>query len=366
MKQVYKNKYIKVYECIKIVLGKNYSLICDIQRQSYRRLPSQIAEKIIKIDGALLNDNMLSDDSNFVQLLENEDIIFFTDRIDLFPKLDLSWEEPPVITHGILDVSKTNLHLFEIMIFNFNQINCEHLQVRIWEQINFEELDFICKTINNSDLISFELYLHGFNWDFNELNYFTQKFRKIVKLVITGCDKYDAIENNLGPNALIYRTSELVKSCLNCGNINSSLFVLNFKSFAEALHHNSCLNRKISIDTDGNIKNCPSMSESFGNILDISLAETIEKPGFNKYWNVNKDLIAVCKDCEFRYICTDCRAYVEDPHDSSGPSGTNLSKPLKCGYDPYTGEWAEWSSNPLKQKAIDFYGMREIVGGKDI
>ncbi len=27
----------------------------------------------------------------------------------------------------------------------------------------------------------------------------------------------------------------------------------------------------------------------------------------------------------------------------------------------YTGEWHEWSTNPLKQKAIDFYGMRDMV-----
>ncbi|MEM8527245.1 MAG: hypothetical protein AAGG68_21570 [Bacteroidota bacterium] len=37
------------------------------------------------------------------------------------------------------------------------------------------------------------------------------------------------------------------------------------------------------------------------------------------------------------------------------------SKPLKCGYNPYTGEWAEWSTNPLKQKAIAYYGMEELV-----
>lgn len=71
--------------------------------------------------------------------------------------------------------------------------------------------------------------------------------------------------------------------------------------------------------------------------------------------NVKYCLIrTVCKDCEFRYICTDCRAYVEDPDDI-------LSKPLKCGYNPYTGEWSEWSTNPLKQKAIDFYGMNNFV-----
>ena len=96
------------------------------------------------------------------------------------------------------------------------------------------------------------------------------------------------------------------------------------------------------------------MSEVFGNIKDTTLKEAIEKPGFKKYWDINKDKIHVCKDCEFRYICTDCRAYVEDPEDI-------LSKPLKCGYNPYTGEWSEWSSNPLKQRAIEFYGMEELV-----
>ncbi|MFT6810576.1 MAG: SPASM domain peptide maturase of grasp-with-spasm system [Saprospiraceae bacterium] len=105
----------------------------------------------------------------------------------------------------------------------------------------------------------------------------------------------------------------------------------------------------------GEIKNCPSMSESYGNIKDTSLAEAIEKPGFKKYWNINKDQIAVCKDCEFRYICTDCRAYTDDPYDLSGEEGTNHSKPLKCGYDPYTGEWSEWSKNPIKKKVFHKY-----------
>jgi hypothetical protein len=35
------------------------------------------------------------------------------------------------------------------------------------------------------------------------------------------------------------------------------------------------------------------------------------------------------------------------------------SKPLECGYNPYTCEWEEWSTNPLKQKAIEHYGFSE-------
>ncbi len=47
------------------------------------------------------------------------------------------------------------------------------------------------------------------------------------------------------------------------------------------------------------------MTESFGNIRDTTLAEAIEKPGFKKYRDINKDKILVCKDCEFRNMCVD-------------------------------------------------------------
>ena len=96
------------------------------------------------------------------------------------------------------------------------------------------------------------------------------------------------------------------------------------------------------------------MTRSFGNIRDTSLSEALAHPDFKKYWNIKKDDITKCKDCEFRYICTDCRAYIDDSEDI-------YSAPLKCGYDPYTGVWEDWSTNPLKQKAIEYYGMQDLV-----
>lgn len=101
------------------------------------------------------------------------------------------------------------------------------------------------------------------------------------------------------------------------------------------------------------------MPQSFGNIKDTTLEEALSHPDFKKYWNLTKDSIEVCKDCEFRYICTDCRAYTERTHTNA--EGLDTSKPLKCGYNPYTGEWEEWSTNPLKEKAIKYYGMEDLV-----
>ena len=96
------------------------------------------------------------------------------------------------------------------------------------------------------------------------------------------------------------------------------------------------------------------MTQNYGNIRDTTLKQAMSHPDFKKYWNIKKDDITKCKDCEFRYICTDCRVYIDDSEDI-------YSAPLKCGYDPYTGVWEDWSTNPLKQKAIEYYGMQDLV-----
>jgi radical SAM protein with 4Fe4S-binding SPASM domain len=77
------------------------------------------------------------------------------------------------------------------------------------------------------------------------------------------------------------------------------------------------------------------MPEIFGNINESSLTEVLDykEEEVHKYWNITKDQIEVCKDCEFRYICTDCRAFRE--------SDNIYSKPLKCNYNPYNGKWGD-------------------------
>ena len=87
------------------------------------------------------------------------------------------------------------------------------------------------------------------------------------------------------------------------------------------------------------------MTKSYGNIRDTTLKEAIEKEGFKDMWFIHKDQIDVCKDCEFRHICTDCRAYIQDPNNI-------YSKPAKCSYDPYTATWGEGNptNNPLYGK----------------
>jgi len=64
------------------------------------------------------------------------------------------------------------------------------------------------------------------------------------------------------------------------------------------------------------------------------LHAALARTGFKDLWSINKDQIEVCKDCEFRYVCTDCRAFITDPDN-------RYSKPSTCTYDPYTAQWEE-------------------------
>ena len=109
-------------------------------------------------------------------------------------------------------------------------------------------------------------------------------------------------------------------------------FSISIDTFFEAKQYNSCLNRKLFIDSNGNIKNCPSSKQIYGNVQDTTLKSIIENPKFKDIWLINKDKIDVCKDCEFRYMCTDCRCFLKQ-------SNNLYSQPYMCTYNPYIALW---------------------------
>ena len=110
----------------------------------------------------------------------------------------------------------------------------------------------------------------------------------------------------------------------------------NLDHFTEAQEHHTYFNRKLCIDTDGTIKNASECAEAFGNIADLTSADDlfqiISSPDFQKYWFIRKDQTDVCKDCEFRYLCTDNRVPVKrNDHE--------WYHTVECGYNPYISLW---------------------------
>ena len=359
-------KYFKLFANCIITKGYNVSLISDLQRYKSEIIPNDLVE-IIEV----LNQNITVSSlkkkysksnfqsiSEYLNYLEKNDFGFYCDRFDLNHLIELNKEFniPYLITNSIIEYSKEkDFNNLDSIAVQLDKLGCRNITILLYFKIKIKLLNNYIEIFNNTRLESFDIYL---KYEiFNTL--------EIIQLAKTTTNKIKTIIFFDSPKdeKILYNTKQLfdivylkdnIKDFKSCGLIDIKYFNTNMPKVLESLNHNSCLNKKISIDKNGEIKNCPSMPKSFGNIKDTTLEEALNHPDFKKYWNITKDQIEVCKDCEFRHICTDCRAYVEEPNN-------DFSKPLKCGYNPYTNVWEEWSTNPLKQKAIEYYGLREIV-----
>jgi radical SAM protein with 4Fe4S-binding SPASM domain len=91
-------------------------------------------------------------------------------------------------------------------------------------------------------------------------------------------------------------------------------------------HFNACLGQQIAIDCGGEIKTCLWSNNILGTICKDNLKDLIVLGIFDEYWELTKDKIDVCRDCEFRYVCSDCRVNDDD---------SITKKPGFCDYDPY-------------------------------
>lgn len=364
-----KELYFKFFESCMIVDGANRSLICDLQRKNFEFIPKDLSIVIKEFDGKKISDIKTKYNNKFDSIIDEyfhflyeREYVFFTSSPFLFPKISQQFHSPFQVSNALLDVNDKNeetINRVKKTIEEIDVLKCKNLELRFFVKFNLYEISKLLNSVcyKAGVLNSIGIYTHYENENNNNINsLFIENPR--VNYIILYNSPFCKIQQISEDGKYIIYTSEDIMNEKKCGVISPQYFSLNIKSFTESQYHNTCLNRKISIDKDGNIKNCPSMAQSFGNIKNTTLEEALKHPDFKKYWNITKDQIEVCKDCEFRHICTDCRAYTERTHFEND---VDLSKPLKCGYNPYTNEWAEWSTNPLKQKAIEYYGMQELV-----
>ena len=347
-------------ECI-AVKGFSRSVICDLNRKKIYPITIDLFDILSTNEGKIKSDifSQFDDEDSqilteYINYLEELECIHWVHPklYDSFPKINLDWEYPSTISNAIVDLSENHIKYFNEIIQQLDKLLCKNLQIRNFKGLNLEPiLQQLNECVNISNFRSIDLITP---FSENIVDVITAINTQRLSSIIFYSAPYDSIPDKEENKVQLAFIKQDVKNEKSCGQIHRNYFNTNITLFTEAQKHNTCLNRKISIDVNGEIKNCPSMAKSYGNIKDTTLAEAIEKPGFKDLWFINKDQINVCKDCEFRYICTDCRAYLENPEDI-------YSKPLKCGYNPYTAEWEEWSTNPLKQKAIEFYGMQELI-----
>lgn len=120
---------------------------------------------------------------------------------------------------------------------------------------------------------------------------------------------------------------------------NPTFFQVDKEEFIKRYRGNDCWQGKISISSSGDVMPCIMQRvDPAGNVNEQSLKEIIAG-GIQKYWSLSRDKIDICKSCEYRYACKDCRPV------SYGPTGQLVAKDPSCLYDPFKGEFVSNRSN---------------------
>lgn len=334
------NNYFCLHACCLVVKGYAQSIICDLQRDAYIPIPNELYEILVKdiseksikeIVSELESDAIIE----WLNLLAEKEYGFYVDtkyELAKFPSIKWEFFEAKPITNAIIDIDQNSCHDIENIFTQLSELLCEVVELRFFYSEQINKISSLLSMADDSSFRSIEILVQfSLRFTEDEINGLFNNCDRLHKLTLHGANK-NMIKEIVPGKKIIVFTDQLIDSEKHCGIVSKSMFVSNAFMFAEAKYYNSCLNKKISVDRQGFIKNCPSYEKSYGHISHILLKDVLKNEKFRLPWQINKDKIEDCKICEFRYICQDCRAYVKN-------KDNQYSKPLKCRYNPYEAIW---------------------------
>ncbi len=333
------------------VRGARNGAIYDLGRRRIHTVPAGYLDALPRIEGLYRQEDLARDAqgdaqsrnlAGFVQYLLDHELAHFTRYAERFPSIASDWSAPCEVQNAILDVDSVH-HDFAALLAQLDALGCQFVQIRCYSDLlEMADLEAIGRAAANTSIRSVELLLpHAEKYPLPALERLLRAHLIYSALALHSAPEDADVEIAYGDRAgegisevrriLLFR-ARLVSSD-DCGVIVPAMVLPpGLNQFMEAHGFNGCLNGKISVDAQGRIRNCPSLARDFGAADRVPLAQVVGDAEFRAPWGIAKDAIEICRDCELRYACTDCRAFTVRPDDLH-------SKPAKCGYDPYTGKW---------------------------
>jgi SPASM domain peptide maturase of grasp-with-spasm system len=326
--------YMQYSNCIS-VKGFNRAAMYDLQRNRYIFLPNFF------VDILLLENNIISLKSKDIDAAEYLDFLvgdcwgLYTTKqnAELFPKLSLEWDSFSVITNTQIDLNNTADEIaafFNKVLPQFEKLYCKDYQINFFQNISHVELSNFLSKFNDTNVNSLSITMPYASFSAFEIEdlYNLQPRLNFIYF----CDSPQTIPD-VSSNIInkVCFAKDTVKNSRN-NQIHYDYFTTNIILFSESQKHNTYYNRKLCIDSAGNIKNSPEHDNNFGNIRDTTLSEAINKKGFKDLWLVHKEIIDVCKECEFRHMCIDSCI------PKRRTDGT-FFRSTECNYNPYIAKW---------------------------
>jgi len=244
----------------------------------------------------------------------------------LYPHISKNFDTPAIIDTTIFNVDDETIFSKKI-IKALEEVGCNFIVLNI-VNIDLLALKDILTLFNKSRVSGIEIFMEYSKYNDQDLSSLINEFERVNAVTLYNAPKSgfenEKHKNLLRPIKYIDREfqSEIIPRKFD--------FFVWLKFYLEALKYNVYYNKKMFVDEVGNISNQYN-GESYGNINNFVLANVINDK-FKKNWSISKDVIEVCKDCEFRYMCLDSRIPLKLKDDKY----KYLSE---CNYNPYEATW---------------------------
>ncbi len=328
---------LKLHADCRLVTGTKYAAIYDLTRRKIFRFPIFLAERIRELVGRTEHEivSASSDEENsqstrkLLQFLIEKELATFNYSGVRFIPISVGQPASAPAKNAIVDVGAAGQDFVRI-VQQLDSIGCKFLQIRILFPVSVGDLIAqVCRLVDGSSVVSVEfVFIAKPDCAVNVLCEEAAKYPVLARIVVLNAD-----EDMLMGKVLL--SSETVTGIDDCGKIGyKNLCPPDAKMFDALTMYNGCLASKVSVAENGEVRHCPSIARSYGGINDVDLHAIVTTDDFRSIGMLSKDHIDICRSCEFRYACTDCRAYVLEP-------SSQTSKPSKCRYDPASGEWNE-------------------------
>jgi SPASM domain peptide maturase of grasp-with-spasm system len=331
-----RNKRFKLFQCCIPTKGIKNGIIIDIQRKSIHTVSNQIIALIEEYSNKTISE-LFEDFSKdkktlkkFIKYFTENELVIISEEVDCYPTLSKESLKPYKIDRICIQIEFLDANFKNFFSAEIDELGVIEIKLII-EQDVINVLTEVLVLLKFSKIQSIILYIQhspAIEMELEKIFIANPRLSEVVFYNFRG---------NLG---LINNDSFSFVRCsfeelLNNKQIESADdFLINLNTYNESFSHNFMLNKSVFIDKFGNIKNHFEDLNTYGKIAFDKLNEIIEKKEFTALWNITKDKIETCKDCEFRYICPDDRIPFKEKEEDQFYKYKTV-----CNYDPYQNQW---------------------------
>ena len=313
-------------DCL-VIRGYTRSTLCDITRRQVYIIDSYVAQMLQK--GTFTESELHSIPKDVQQSLFDNGIIFEcpAQLLAQFPPINQHYDSPYGIEDAIIDYDCSIKPHLKSIIAQLDEQNCRCVQIRFLPHANISEITDVLHHFNNSNVAAIEVMADSHTILAHHIENECDALISIIAYAAEGV----AFEQRAG--CTIISVSQAFTGASQCGVVEPQQFNCNREFFFLSGGYNTCLYRKVAIDREGYIRSCPASPQRFGRVGETPIAGAMSQPGFRRLWGITKDRVDVCRDCEFRRICPDCRVFTRNPERPT-------AHPARCAYNPYLARWA--------------------------